>query len=190
MPLERVLNNYNYPVSPSQRVRRYRQSGYSASQDNDVDQIDDHEVVEEGYDYDLEAGVQVKNYQATKDTSKVKPTYVLPDSDPMSIDAIKLIKKWSGWIKTLIILCLLMTLIAVGIRTVIVEIKQSTYQNQIYELNREINELTKINLDWQQKFDLCKTECPFDYDEGINKSDFYRDADFESPRHAFIGEGN
>lgn len=128
VPLEAILNKVNkYQLTPPMHYQPQIPSGYSASQD---EQADDYEQDQESEndEYDIEAGVGTRNDQkpVAKKESKFSKNFISFQNDnTTNIDPSKLIKKLSGYIKSFIILCLVVVLLAIATRGIVLEIRQS-----------------------------------------------------------------
>jgi hypothetical protein len=160
VPLEDVLYKFDdFNFSPPLRIKPDRISGYSASQDEPT-RGGDYPRSSEEFKYDLEAGVVLSKHskskgktKGNKDTPLSQNLIDTQSTSSLSIDAIKLIKQWSSWIKTIVIACLILTVIAIATRGIVLEIRQSTYKTKISTLNAKVDNLEVINQQWKDFYD-------------------------------------
>jgi len=153
VPLEAILNKINNYQRPHQ-MRSRRQSGYSASRD-EATHPGDNEIIIENFNFDLEAGPDQEQTKRPKNKEMIMLSEDMIDSANKNTGEmvnLKIIKKWTGILKSFIILFLVVALVAVTSRGIFLEIKQRSYTNQIHSLNKEVNELYKSNAEWKEKY--------------------------------------
>lgn len=153
MPLEFILNKINHGKNPFV-VKSRGQSGYSASRDDQTNP-GDKEIEYDHYHFgldplwDLEAKPKGKN----KDIIILPPNF--EDAKKGNTDEnvkLNIIQTWKKYIKSSIIVGLLIALVIALTRGIQLEIMHKSDNNHISSLNRQINELYKSNHEWEQKY--------------------------------------
>ena len=64
----------------------------------------------------------------------------------------KVIMKWINKFRSVFMFLLIIIILGLTLRTVFLEIKVNSYPSQIHRLNREINELHKSNVVWEELY--------------------------------------
>ena len=151
VPLEVILNKitcYQNPFQPASRGK----SGHSCPQEELV--VTKVEDGEEYVNIDLEANIGAKESKKYKEKEIIILSNDLIESNQNTGEKVnsKSIKLWSNRIRYIMFIFLILAVIGLTIRTVYLEIELHTHNNEIYELGQEINDLQKLNLEWQAKY--------------------------------------
>lgn len=151
VPLEVILNKITSYQNPFQQVSRGK-SGHSCPPEEQA-----HTRVEDGEEYinvDLEANADSKETKKYKDKEIIILPNELLESNQNTGEKVnpKSIKIWSKRIKYAMLFFLILAMIGLTMRTVYLEVELHAHSNEIYELGREINDLQKLNSEWQDKY--------------------------------------
>jgi cell division protein FtsL len=152
VPLEAILNKMGHYHNTYQSASR-EQSGYSASKEDQRNHKDEEFV--KYIDVDLEANIDYANYNNYKEKNSI----LLPEEHVEAGKSItdsfnlKAIIKWTSKLKSAILMVLVLAVICLTMRTIYLEVKLHSNSDEIYSLNRSVNDLVKQNSEWKTKYD-------------------------------------
>jgi hypothetical protein len=151
VPLDAILyklQNYQNPRQPRSRA----QSGYSASRDEPTQPGEFTKEFDPNFD--LEIGVDLVDCKQRrgKDIIIVPADLIDKKNNTDEMVNSKVIMKWINKFRAVFLALLIIIILGLTLRTVFLEIKVNSYPSQIHRLNREINELHKSNVAWEELY--------------------------------------
>lgn len=152
VPLDVILNKLHNYQNPFNRQRSRAQSGYSASHDEPTNPGE--KEIEVNLNYDLEVGFDLENYK----THRGKDIIILPndliDTNDNSAETVnmKSLRKYMRKFKYVLLAIMIVAFISLVARNIYLEVKLQSYPDQIYSMNKEINELHKYNVELEAKY--------------------------------------
>ena len=152
VPLDAILNKLQSYQNPFNQQRSRAQSGYSASHDEPTHPGE--KEIEVNLNYDLEAGFDLDNYKTRrgKDIIILPNDLIEPNDNSAETVNMKTVRKCIKKFKYIIIAVFVLAMISLIARNIYLEVKLQSYPDQIYSMNKEINELTKYNVELESKY--------------------------------------
>ena len=183
VPLEAILNRLpNYHPFNQQRSRA--QSGYSASRDEATHPGERTPEIDWNFDQEVVVDLEDVKRHHNKESIFFANEPVENEKNTVQMANMTRLKQFVKKFRSILLIFLVLCLLAVLGRNIYLEVKVHEYPDEIFSLNKEINELRKYNADLEQKYN----QCAYGNDEGS----FYgygtgpQDEEFDE-RSTFLG---
>ena len=151
VPLEAILNKMgNYHNTYRSASRRH--SGYSASKEDHRHHNDEYNKY---INDDLEANIDLDDRKKyiNKENNMLPNDIIESNRNITQSISAKTIIKWTSKFKSAILMFLVLAVLWLTMRSIYLEVKLHSHNDEIYTLNRSVNDLIKQNAEWKTKYE-------------------------------------